>query len=66
MKYFVFKTAGARWVWELRMGEGDVLARSPREFATLEQAIASIQLVQFAASEAPIVDASGRRLALRA
>ncbi|MBB1601700.1 hypothetical protein [Variovorax sp. UMC13] len=66
MKYFVFKTSGARWVWELRMNEGDVLARSPREFATLAQAIASIQLVQFAASGAWIVDADGRRLAWRA
>ncbi|WP_219219693.1 hypothetical protein [Variovorax boronicumulans] len=55
-----------RWVWELRMNEGEVLARSPREFAHLEQAIASIQLVQFAASGALIVDADGRRLALRA
>lgn len=66
MKYVVFKTASARWVWELRMNEGDVLARSPREFATLEQTIASIQLVQFAASGAWIVDIDGRRLASRA
>lgn len=63
MKYFVFKSASARWVWELRMGSGGVLARSPSEFATLEQAIVSIQLVQFAASGAPIVDVDGRRLA---
>jgi hypothetical protein len=48
------------------MNEGDVLARSPREFATLAQAIASIQLVQFAASGAWIVDVDGRRLAWRA
>lgn len=66
MKYFVFKTAGMRWIWELRLNEGEVLARSPRDFATLEQAIASVQLVQFLASGALIVDAEGRRLALRA
>lgn len=65
MKYFVFKTAGMRWVWELRMNEGEVLARSPREFTHIEQAIASIQLVQYAASGAWIVDADGRRLSSR-
>lgn len=65
MKYFVFRTAGMRWVWELRMNEGEVLARSPHEFATREQAIASAQLVQFVASGASIVDVEGRRLALR-
>lgn len=65
MKYFVFKTAGMRWVWELRMNEGEVLARSPREFTNIEQAIASIQLVQYAASGAWIVDADGRRLSSR-
>lgn len=62
MKYFVFRHSSMRWSWELRTQWGDVVARSPREFVRVEQAIASIRLLQFAASDAPICDVDERLL----
>jgi uncharacterized protein YegP (UPF0339 family) len=62
MRFVVIKDVSGRWYWEMRVADGEVIARSPMGFADRESAIKSIHLVRFNAPRAPIYDPLGNLL----
>ena len=59
MKFVVFKEINQRWYWELRMVQGEAVARSPMGFATIENAFESIRLIRKGAPNSLVFDLTG-------
>lgn len=59
MKFVVFKEINQRWYWELRLVQGEAVARSPMGFATMEKAFDSIRLIRKSAPNSLVFDLVG-------
>ncbi len=59
MKFVVFKEINQRWYWELRMAQGEAVARSPMGFVNIDKAFESIQLIRKNAPNALVFDLVG-------
>ena len=59
MKFVVFKEINHRWYWELRLAQGEAVARSPMGFATIEKAFESIRSIRKNAPNSLVFDLVG-------
>ena len=59
MKFVVLQEINRRWYWELRLSDGEAIARSPMGFSTNEQACSAIRRLRSAVPMALVFDLTG-------